>query len=93
MIQLPDNKTSTICKLIYKLSKQNRVGLKKFQQLAGKLQHTSIGIPGGKSPFTPFDMAMAGDPEMVVLTPTVRQALGDWCHLIEVMNKHPTSVF
>ena len=92
-IQLPSNKTDTVCKLICKLLKREHITLQKFQQITGKLQHASLGIPGRKSLFTLFDVAMAGDPKVVNLNPTVKQALEGWRYLIQCLNKHPTLAF
>ena len=66
--------------------------LHQFQQLAGRLQHASIAIPGGNSLFTPLDMAMRGDPTTIHITPIIQEALGDWCTLVQHLKRHPTSV-
>ena len=57
-LQLPINKCKTIKKDINKILKKKQVFLKKFQKLAGKLQHASLGIPGGAGLFSPIQMAI-----------------------------------
>jgi len=66
--------------------------LQRYQKLAGRLQHASFGIPGGKSLFTPIDMAMKGNPESIPLTPLLHQTLQDWRTMVRHLASHPTSV-
>ena len=66
--------------------------MNEFQKLAGKLQHDSMGIPGGRSMFTPINMAISGNPDFISITPTLRQCLKDWLCLTQCMSKTPTSV-
>ena len=77
---------------MHKFKKKRCVTLDKFQKLAGKLQHTSMGIPGGRSLFTPIGMAISGNPYFISITPTLHQCLEDWHCLIQCMAKTPTSV-
>ena len=91
-IQFPPKKCKDICTLMRKIFKNLRVALNQFQKLAGKLQYVSLGIPIGRSLFTPLDMAMRGDPDFITITPIVRQCLEDWRCLIQCMAKEPTSV-
>ena len=65
IIQLPVKKCKYICVLIGKLLKKRRVTLNEFQKLAGKLQHASMGIHGGRSLFAPIDMAISGNPYFI----------------------------
>ena len=66
--------------------------LNRFQKLGGKLQHASLGFPGGKGLFSSIQMAMKGNPEFINLTPNLKQILTDWCYIIYYMAKHPTDV-
>ena len=91
-IQLPPRKCDDIIKLIKKMTKINRPSLNKYQKLAGKLQHASLGIPCGKALFSPIQMAMAGDPKFVPLTDELKQTLLDWKCIIQHMKQHPSSV-
>ena len=75
-----------------KLLKKHCVKLNKFQKIGGKLQHVSMGIPGGRSLFTPIDMAISGNPYFIFITPTLRQCLEDWRCFIQCMSKTPTFV-
>ena len=77
-MQLPVKKCKDIFVLMCKLLKKRRVTLKKFQKLAGKLQHASMVIPGGRSLFTPINMAISGNPDFILITPTLLQCLEDW---------------
>ena len=47
-----------IAHLIKKVFKLKYFNLKQFQELAGKLQHASFGIPGGKGLFLPIYQAI-----------------------------------
>ena len=91
-IQLPPKKCRDICTLMSKILKNLRVALNQFQKLAGKLQHASLGIPRGRSLFTPLDMEMRGDPDFITITQILRQCLEDWRCLIQCMAKEHTSV-
>ena len=51
-LQLMPYKCVKISNLIKKLFKQSYCPLQKFQELAGKLQHASFGIPGGGAVLT-----------------------------------------
>ena len=70
-IQLPPEKCDKICLLIRKMLWMHTPPLNKYQELAGKLQHTSLGIPGGKRLFTPIDMTMTVDHTTIPLTPVL----------------------
>ena len=60
--------------------------------MAGKLQHTSLGIPNDKGLFSPIYNVLTGDPHSILITPTLKQALRDWATIIRTMSKRPTSV-
>ena len=90
--QLPVKKRKDICVLIQKLLKNRRVMLNKFQKLADKSQHASMGIPGERILFTPINMSISGNPDFILITPTLRQCLEDWSCLIQCTAKTPTSV-
>ena len=91
-IQLPPAICQKICNLIKKILKQDYCPLKRFQELAGKLQHASLGIPGGAGLFSPIQMAMIGSTSAVRLTPFVKAALRDWRTIIHELESVPTSV-
>ena len=76
-MQLPVKQRKDICVLMSKI-KKIRVALNELQKLAGKLQHASIGIPGGRILFTPIDMYISGNPDVLSITPTLRQCLEYW---------------
>jgi hypothetical protein len=91
-LQLPQEKCKTIAQLIRKILKKKRVSLNKFQKLAGKLQHASFGIPGGKGLFSPVQMAMTKNPDFINITNELKIILSDWRYMIHFLQKHPTSV-
>ena len=91
-MQLPPPKCDKIKKLINKLLKNNKIPLKRFQELAGKLQHASMGIPGGTGLFSPLQMAMIGNPKFITITDYLRKTLIDWRSIIQHMKQNPTSV-
>ena len=57
-IQLTPDKFEKIARLIKKVCKTKFCEIKKIQELAGKLQHASFGIPGGKGLFSPIHRAL-----------------------------------
>jgi hypothetical protein len=91
-IWLPSQKIKDIIKLIRGMLKMKRPSLNKYQKLAGKLQHASLGLPGGKGLFSPIQLAMQCNPEFVLLTCILKQCLKDWQAIIRHMEKQPTSV-
>jgi hypothetical protein len=91
-IKLPDKKCIEIIKMIKKMLHRKNSSLKKYQKLAGKLQHASFGIPGGSGLFSPIQVAMRGDPPVITLSTTLKQILADWRYIIHFMMKNPTSV-
>jgi hypothetical protein len=91
-IQLPKPKCDKILTLIKKLSKLKQIPLKRFQELAGKLQHASMGIPGGAGLFSPLQMAMLGNPAHIFTSRYLLEALKDWRLIIQHMKANPTSV-
>ena len=91
-MQLPPAKCDKINKLISKLLKAKQIPLKRFQELAGKLQHASLGIPGGTGLLSPLQMAMQGNPKFVTVTDYLRDTLKDWRLIIQHMKNNPTSV-
>jgi hypothetical protein len=91
-IKLPDSKCTDTCKLIKKLLLQKRASLNKYQKVAGKLQHASYGLPGGKGLFSPIQLAMSGNPDFITMTEDIKVVLTDWMSLLMQMKKTPTSV-
>lgn len=91
-ITLPHKKCNKIVHLIKLMLKKPSASLKSFQQLAGKLQHAAFGIPGGPGLFSQIDRAMHGDPQMIPLTPTIKECLSDWRYLIQHLSQTPTHV-
>ena len=91
-IQLPPEKCVKIVDKLQALRRAKSVPLKTFQEITGKLQHASMGIPGGKGLFSPLYKALQGDPEHVVITPFLRQTLQDWKTLVRDLAAIPTPV-
>jgi hypothetical protein len=60
--------------------------------MAGKLQHATLGIPGGKGLFSPIYNAMKGDPDPIVISPWLKQALQDWLIILHRIASRPMSV-
>ena len=88
---LPD-KCTKISKLIKKVSKMKACPLQKFQELAGKLQHASFAIPGGRGLFSPIYQAMQKPSKFIKITPLLQQTLQDWRTLVQHLAQHPTPV-
>ena len=91
-IQLPPDKCDKIIKLIKQITRMKSLPLKKFQRLAGKLQHASMGIPGGAGLFSPLQSAMTGDPKYIKIDKYMKTALTDWRTIIQYLKNNPTSV-
>ena len=69
-----------------------RCPLQKFQQLAGKLQHASFAIPGGKGLFSPIYTALKANPPFITISPILKAALLDWRSIIHHFVHFPTPV-
>jgi hypothetical protein len=91
-IQLPPDKCDNIIKLIKTSLKQRVLPLKKFQKIAGKLQHASLGVPGGSGLFSPLQAAMVGNPKYINVDKYLKVALEDWRTIIHFQKTHPISV-
>jgi len=92
-IQLPLKKCQKITALIKAIVKNPRCHLKKFQVLAGKLQHASYGIPGGAGHFSPIDMAATqAKDDIVIITDHLKAKLLDWRALVNSFKTTPTPV-
>ncbi len=91
-IQLPPDKCKKIAQLITEMRKSKSVPLQTFQELAGKLQHASFAIPGGKGLFSPIHRAMQDQKYFVKITDELRQTLKDWKTLVQHLALHPTPV-
>ena len=91
-LQLPPQKCENIVHLIKKMCKRTTSSRQRFQELAGKLQHASFGVPGGKGLFSPIYTAMKGTRDTIPLTPQLKQALRDWRTFVQHLTKTPTPV-
>jgi len=91
-IQLTPDKCEKIARLIKKVCKTKFCRVKKFQELAGKLQHASFGIPGGKGLFSPIHQALKNPVKTICITAALCSALQDWRTLVQHLGKHPTPV-
>ena len=63
-----------------------------YQEFAGKLQHASFAIPGGKGLLSPIHSALKTSPPFVTITPILKQSLQDWRLVVQHLSKHPTPV-
>eukprot|EP00957_Ditylum_brightwellii_P113183 8631418-Ditylum_brightwellii.AAC.1 len=68
-IQLPKEKCDCILKLIKQVLVAEATPLKCYEELLGKLQHMSYGIPGRAGLFSPLQMGMRGSPDYIRLIP------------------------
>ena len=92
-IHLPQAKVTKAIKLLKEVLIDSTITLNNLQKVAGKLQHASYGIPGGKGLFSPIWKAFkSADKDRVDLTPPVSQALRDWITIIRQIGSRPTSV-
>ena len=91
-VQLPPGKCQKIIKLCRKVANMKACKLQIFQELAGKLQHASFGVPGGKGLFSPIYRALQGSKPYIPITRQLREAILDWRPLIRDLAKNPTPV-
>jgi hypothetical protein len=91
-ISLPQSKAKKIEALLKGIIKRDASSLKRYQEMAGKLQHATFGIPSGKGLFSPIYNAMKGDPESIHINDSLRQTLKDWVVLLRRIASRPTSV-
>lgn len=93
-IRLPPSKAGAIIHEIKRLLRKNRVPLKRFQSITGKLQHAALILPSAKSLFTPLNQALRGSPGFIMLPKVseVRAALLDFTVLIADLARRPTHV-
>ncbi len=91
-VKLDESKCHKMTKMIKKFTKWKSVPLIKFQQLAGKLQHASFGIPGGKGLFSPIYRAMKQNPDYIPMTPELKQTLSEWRSLVQHLSLSATPV-
>ena len=91
-LELPNGKPQAIIDSLNDMLKLHKVPLDTFQSITGKLQHASMGLPGGKGLFSPIFNAMLGDPAFITMSSHLRQVLKDWICLLRQMATRPTSV-
>jgi hypothetical protein len=91
-IELPPKKITKIEALLKAIIKRPDSSLKRYQEMAGKLQHASFGMPAGKGLFSPIYNEMKNDPDTIKITPELKQALQDWITILRRIGSRPTSV-
>jgi hypothetical protein len=93
-VQLPKTKSEALLKELRKVLKKQRIPLKRFRSLAGRLQHAARILPAAKAFFTPLNEALRGTPSFIGLSRhgEVRKALLDAGALIQELSRRPTHV-
>lgn len=93
-IQLTPEKCQKILEQMKEVIRSTTVPLITFQEVAGKLQHASFGVPGGKGLFSPIYSALKRhhNKQTVYIDPALRQTLQDWTVLIRKLAEDPTPV-
>ena len=91
-IQLPQPKCAVITKQIKAILRMTACPLNTFQKLAGKLQHVSLAILGGRGLFSPIHNAMHGNPTFIRLTPILISTFKDWRTLVQDLANNPTPI-
>jgi hypothetical protein len=66
-IQLPAQNAETLTKELRKVLRKQRVPLKRFRSLIGRLQHATRILPAAKSFFTPLNESLRGLPQFIGL--------------------------
>jgi hypothetical protein len=78
-VRLPAQKAEALLKELRKSLRKQRLPLKRFQSLVGRLQHAARILPSSKAFFTPMNDALRGLPNFISLSRQgeVREALLD----------------
>ena len=80
----------TIASQIRTIAKMDAYPLTNFQTLAGKLQHASFDIPGGKYLFSPLYKAIQFPHRLSPLPSLLKITLLDWRTIIRKLTTSPT---
>jgi hypothetical protein len=93
-IRLPQSKSDALLKELRKVLRKQRIPLKRFRSLVGRLQHAARILPAAKAFFTPMNEALRGLPQFIGLSRhgDVRQALVDTGAMIQELARRPTHV-
>jgi hypothetical protein len=93
-IQLPPARAALLLKEVKAILKKQRVPLKRFRSIAGRLQHAARILPAAKAFFTPLNNALKGAPTFIGLprNGAVRNALLDFAAVIRDLASRPTHV-
>lgn len=91
-LTLPENKCNKIVSDIKLMVNKRGVPLKDFQKVAGKLQHASFGVPGGRGLMSPIHRALGKSPRWIRMTGVLKQTLRDWASLVRDLARNPTLV-
>jgi hypothetical protein len=93
-VQLPPTRAADLLKEIRSILKKQRVPLKRFRSIAGRLQHAARILPSARAFFTPINAAFRGLPTYVGLSRhgEVRHALIDIASVIRDLAGRPTHV-
>jgi hypothetical protein len=93
-VQLPPDRAADLLKEIASILRKQRVPLKRFRSIAGRLQHAARILPAARAFFTPINNALRGLPSFVGLSRTgeVRHALIDIAAVIRDLAHRPTHV-
>jgi hypothetical protein len=93
-VQLPPDRADDLLKEVRSILKKQRVPLKRFRSIAGRLQHAARILPLARAFFTPINKALRGLPSFVGLSRhgEVRHALIDIAAVIRDLASRPTHV-
>jgi hypothetical protein len=93
-VQLPTDRAEDLLKEIRSILRKQRVPIKRFRSIAGRLQHAARILPAARAFFTPINMALRGMPSFVGLCRNgeTRHALIDVAAVIRNLAHRPTHV-
>jgi len=95
-IELPQKKCKEILADLKEVRRGNRLELRRFQKLHGRLQFAAISIPCGKPILGQLDryLAKAGrtHQQYITMTGELRNILRDWSALLRLVGRRPTHV-
>jgi hypothetical protein len=93
-VQLPHDRAEALLTEVRSILRKQRIPLKRFRSIAGRLQHAARILPAARAFFTPINNALRGLPAFVGLSRhgDVRHALNDIAAVIRDLASRPTHV-
>ena len=91
-IEFSQGKIEAIGELLDQAVRARSVQRRDYEKLLGKVRHALTGVPGSAGLFTPLNMALKERSRWVQVPEDVREALKDFCLLLNTAAAEPTHV-